>query len=308
VIAALLILALSAPKLDIAVPPIAGDPAATRLCVDMVGSVDGLKAISLERIGEVLGPDAASKLAACTEDQCYAQAILPVRADGILIGTVEEDAGRNVLRMRLVVTSTRGALSPARSTHEIDRGGLASAMSSAMAELFPEQAKRSFGTLLLTNVPDNAELQLDGKVFGVLSGASTALRVRAGVHQVAVRAPGHDSWSGETNVVLGQTTSLELGLSKRRSNSPYIVAGIGVAAAVGATVLGLVAESTASGWKDACQSGQCTGGYTRERYADDRSNVDRYRVSANALFVASGLAIAGGFIWYLVDPGEEDDL
>lgn len=306
-IAAVLSLALiAAPKLDIAVLPLSGDATATRLAVEMVGSVQGLRPISLERIGELLGPDAPAKIATCTEDQCFAQAILPVRADGILIGAIKEDAGRNTLELRLVVTSTRAGLSAGRTSREIG-GGLASAMSSAVADLFPEQTKQSFGTLFLTNIPDGAELQLDGKVFGVLGGETTALRLNAGPHRVAVRAPGHDPFSAETNVILGQTTTLELDLSKRRSSSPYIVGGIGVAAAIGATVLGVLANSTASDWKDACASGQCTAGYTRERYEDDRSNVDRYRVSANALFVASGLAIAGGVIWFLVDPGVEEE-
>lgn len=300
---ALLALFTAAAPIDIAVLPVRHSAEATKLLADMISHVDGVRAVSLIDVDRVLGAEAAKKIAACTEDQCVVAAIRPVHADGILLGSVDAEDARTVLRMRLIVSSTTAALAPARTTHDLESTGLAAAIGDALGELLPVQAAKSFGLLELAGAPPDAELALDGVVYGVLASATTTLRVRAGQHRIAVRAPGHDPYATNAEVKLGQKTSVELKLSKRRSNSPYIVGGVGVTAAVAGVILGAIASSTASSWKDACAGGHCTPGFTKQEYDNDRSNVDRFRVSANALYVISGAAIAGAVIWYALDPG-----
>lgn len=295
----------AAPALDVAVLPVRGSSEATKLVEETLKNVQGVRVIALGDVDRVLGTESANKLAACTEDRCVIDAIRPVRADGIIAGSIDDDDGRTLLRLRLIVSSTTAQLTAGRTTHDLDSAGLASAIGAAISELMPAQAGQSFGLLELANAPPDAELQLDGVIYGVLAGDTTTLRVRAGAHRIAVRAPGHDSFATEARVSLGQKTRVELELEKRRSNSPYIVAGAGVAAGLAGVLLGVVASSTANEWKDACAGAHCEAGFTRQRYDDERSNVERYRVSANALYVVSIAAVTAGVVWYALDPGVE---
>jgi hypothetical protein len=238
-----------------------------------------------------------------------------VRGDAVVAGSFDLEAGRMVVRLRLIDTSTSSfGKTLVRVIREVPRdagqGGFTGAISSAAAELLPELAQKSFGMLLLRNGRNGAVIFVDGALtdeFRESTKGESLLRVRAGSHALKVTASGHQPFERTVDIDVGQRSEVEVDLVKNHSPTPLILGGIGAAAAIAGSALVLSGHGIVTGWNDACHGDHCAPGYTRARYLGDSQSLDRDRLSSGGLFVLAGVAVVGGLIWYLLDPGIDSD-
>ncbi|MCK6552754.1 hypothetical protein L6R52_43425, partial [Myxococcota bacterium] len=187
----------AAPAVDVTVVPIGGTaPAddrarATSVLVDTLRGLDGVRPIPVDDAEKLLGPEGARALGACADDACLVAATRVIRASVLATGTLDAGGGAApVLRLRLVDTSSAARvlvrvtrdLSAAAGSHAFE-----AAIGDAAAELFPDQAARSFGVLVVTGAPPGAAIVADGKVVAdAPTGALPAVRLRRGRHAIRV--------------------------------------------------------------------------------------------------------------------------
>jgi hypothetical protein len=302
---------------DVAVLPLKGTASendrriGTRILLDALQGMEGLRILPIASVKEILGEGAQAALDACVadDDQCLVKATAALRYDALIAGAFDAEGRRGTLRLRLIATSTK-ALTNARIIREISEGGGESALRSAIVssaiELFPEQAKRSFGTLALRGGVEGAEVYLDGARAEAMKSSDATLRVRPGPHAIRVLAPGRKPFAASADVLVGQKTDLELDLPKNRSATPYVLGGIGLVAAGAGLALGLAAKGIQHDWETACPNGQhCASGFGRARYDSDESALNRDKISSTGLFIVSGLALVAAVVWYVLDPGSD---
>ena len=310
-------------RVDVGVVPLRGSAPdedrerASRVILDALSGMPGLRVLSLAKLGELLGPDEAARLEACADDRCLVEVASRVRLDRLVAGQLDADGPRLELRVRLLDTATAAAgRTLVRVTRQVGpgEGGLVQAATSVAAELFPKEALAGFGTLLLRGGIAGAEVRVDGVLQGQLEQAPTTgepgavLTVPPGVRQVTVTAPGHVPFDTTTEVLVGQRARVDVRLSKNRSAGPLLLGGAGVLAVGAAAALGVVAQARVEDWQEACPPGMpCSPGFTRARFEDDRAAVDRARIGSNVLWGAAGAALVGALVWYLFDPGRDPE-
>ncbi|MBI4815951.1 MAG: PEGA domain-containing protein [Deltaproteobacteria bacterium] len=157
------------------------------------------------------------------------------------------------------------------------------------------EGKRGFGLLVVETSPV-AFVSIDGEPRGPAPVGPLSLAV--GRHTVVVDAPEYDSEERELEVRLGDTTRLEVSLSKPVGSLPFVLGGSGVAAVGGGAVAAIIASSIASDWKAACATGHCDPGYSREVYSSDEGRVLALNgVSVALIAVGAALVLAGGGAW-----------
>lgn len=312
--------ALAAETLRVGVLPLGGNAPAplraegTQTLLDALGGLARLSVVSLARIDAVLGPAAKRALEACTDDPCLVQATQGIKTDRLVIGSLDVEGDKTLLRLRLIESSTVAKTPIARVTRDVGRDAdpLRSEVSAAVLELFPERAKESVGTVEILGALPGARIVVDGRMSTTVPldaidpEAPAILKLPPGTHEIRVVAPGYFPRTERAQVLVGQRTSLAFDLEKNRSNGPLILGGVGAAAGVGGAILGALAATKVGDWKDACLPRMpCEAGFTRERYLSDEQAIDQQRTAANVLFGVAGAAIAGAVIWYFLDPGSE---
>jgi hypothetical protein len=282
---------------------------ATQLVIGALRGLPRLKVISLVEIEPLLGAEAARAFDQCRDDACLIQVVSAVKSDRLVIGELEAGAGmQSRLQVRLVDTSTSGANVLVRLSRDLT-GDLISALErevpAAVAELFPDRAAEGYGSLVVRVRPEGAAISLDGMPVGI--APTPPLKARVGRHRLRVTARGHEPQEEEVYVPLGQALDLRIDLDKRRSDWPLILA----ASALGATgigfAVGISAESVARDWERKCEGGLCPSGYTRARYENDRDSTAAKRTIANGLFIAAGALAVGSFVYYILDPGVDEE-
>jgi hypothetical protein len=286
----------------------------TSILSSALAGIEGVHVISLANVSEMFGPDAQAAIDRCADDPCLAQATSMVRSDALVAGTFDAEAGRMIVRLRLIDTSTHAfGRTLVRVVREVPegagQGGFAGAISSAAAELLPELAEKSFGMLALKNGRAGASIYVDGALtdeFGDNAKGEALLRLRAGNHEIKVTAQGHAPFSRSIDVLVGQRTDVEVDLSKNHSVKPFVLAGIGGAAAIVGGVLVLSAHGIVRDWENGCNAQHCMPGFTRDRYDSDNQTLDRDRLSAGGLFIVASGAVAAAIVWYLLDPGADE--
>jgi hypothetical protein len=285
---------------------------ATKIFSETLGSLRGIAVVELANIDAVL-PGAKQKLEACKDDPCLVSATSGIKTDGLAVGTLDDEAGRTVLRIRLVRTSSE-APTVARVTRDVllEPEVFAAAVAQSALDLFPENAKASVGTLEVHGLIPGARIVVDGKMSAsvpldpIHPGAPAVLKLAPGSHQIRVSASGHYPTTERAQVSAGQRTRLVVDLQKNRSSGPLILAAIAGGAAITGAIIGGVAKTKADNWSEACAGGQpCAVGFTRERYDVDRGAIARERTVANALFGVGGAAAIGAVIWFFIDPGSD---
>ena len=279
---------------------------ATRVLIDALRGFASLRAVALSDVTTILGAEANAALRACADDACSARVLAGVGVSRLVVGELHPSGPGAVVTLRLVDAAPPAA-ERARATREIGapvEERLTAALIAAAVDLFPERAARSFGTLIVETGPSGAGIWLDGAPLG--TAPLPPQSVKAGPHLLEVKAPGHRSERLTVEVSLGQRTSVTVDLHRNRSNWPFALGGAAVALGVAATVVGLVAKSTADDWASHCVAGTgCDPGYTRQRYDDETAQLGIQRNMTNVLWVgAAMLAVAaGGYAFF--DPGSE---
>jgi hypothetical protein len=283
---------------------------ATQSIIDTLGALSGIRVVSLAQIGAVLGPAVAEALAVCADDPCVVRTTKTIAMGAVVLGELEDEGTGRVLRIRAIETSS-AARTIARVARTVAEP-LAQAASLAAVELFPEQASASVGTLEIAGALPGARIVVDGRMSATMPLSSTnpdapaILKLPPGSHEIRLSAPGHHPLIERAEVRVGQRTRLEVDLDKNRSNGPFILGGIGLAAGAAGGILGAVVASRAAGWRDACPVGEpCAPGFTRERYESDDRSIAQQRTVANALYGVAGAAVIGAVIWFFVDPGSD---
>lgn len=308
---AALLSATPAPPLKVAVLSLQGDappPArarASRLVLDALRSIESVEVISLLEVEPVLGAAVAKKVEACTDDACLREALAAISVDRIIAGQVNA-AEQTLARLELRSIPTSSAASSSRLSRDLS-GDLMPAIEreapAAVAELFADRAAKGFGTLVLRVSPRSAAVLLDDYPVGV--PPVPPLKIPVGKHRLRVEAKGHETFEEDVEVPLGRTVERTIQLEKRRSEWPLILGASAAGAAAIGLALGLSADSQAENWVAACGSGQCSPGFTRLRYEDERSSVDTKRTTANVLFVGAAALAVGALVYYIFDPGVE---
>jgi hypothetical protein len=237
-----------------------------------------------------------------------------IATDRIVIGSLDVEGGRTLLRLRLIESSTSAGAPVARVSREVGGGEepLRTAVSLSVLELFPERAEQSVGTVEIVGARPGARIVVDGEksasvpIDAVDPAAPAVLKLPPGLHEIRVSAPGYFPRTERAQVLVGQRTRLVFDLDKNRSNGPLILGGLGVAAGVGGAILGALVAKRAGDWEDACPARMpCAPGFTRERYVSDGRAIDQQRTAANILYGVAGAAVLGAVVWFFVDPGSE---
>ncbi|MBK6684753.1 MAG: hypothetical protein IPG45_09785 [Deltaproteobacteria bacterium] len=301
----------------VGVLPLGGDaPEAERAAAQnelrtALRGLPGLELVELEGAAALLPPAQLEALNACADDACRKAALSTIRTDRLLFGDLDGPGDRRILRLRLLDGDPSGSADPkVRLSRELgaqDRGQL---FSEVVAELFPEEVKLAFATLVIRGGAPETLVAVDGKLVGPLDGDQAELvqRLTPGRHHLEARAPGHRPLAQDLELTVGQRRVLSLALEKNRSVGPYVLAGVGVLAAGVATGLGLAVNGRVSDWEAACPANQnCAVGFDRARYDDDQAFVDQGRFSTNALWAVAGVALTSAVVWYLFDPGVDEE-
>jgi hypothetical protein len=282
----------------------------TQILTGAFSGMEGVRVIPATSLSEVPGVQEALDACPKDDDACKARAFSVIRADGVVTAQFDVQGRRGIVRLALISTSTRGLVS-SRVSRDFPEGGgklaFQSLLTEMASELLPEQAKKSLGTIVFRGGEEGAALAIDGALTDTLKEGDSMLRVRPGEHQVRVTMKGRRPFETKVGVVVGQRTDVDVDLAKIRSNTPLVLGGIGVAAAIGGTLLGIAAKHIQSNWENGCPMGQaCALGFTRDKYNLDRTTLNLEKGSADGLWVVSGIAIAAAAVWFLLDPGSDE--
>ncbi len=308
-----------AKPLDVGLAPLGGSAPksiraeATGKLATTLSGLEGIQLLDFSRLGPVLGGQVQASLAQCSDDPCVVAATSKIRTQRIVAGAINVENNTMVLRVRLLKTSTTAPGPLVRISRQLKEGEpLDRVISEVALELFPEQAAKSFGTLIVVGANPGATVFVDGKVAAKVPLEATridarpTLNLKPGSHQVRVRASGHYPFESKVDVLLGQTQELQVDLDKNRSWGPLIVGGLGVLAAGTALAVSLSARGLSGEWEQACPlQTNCAAGFTRQRFLDDQRTVDRGRTVSSALFGVGAAAALGAVLWFFLDPGTD---
>lgn len=271
----------------------------------------GVELVELEGAAALLPPGQLEALNACADDACRKAALSTIRTDRLLFGELDRQGDRRVLRLRLLDGDPGASDEPkVRLSRELGSQAAGDLYSEVVAELFPDEIKAAFATLVIQGGAPETLVAVDGKLAGGLDGGRAELvqRLTPGRHHLEARAPGHRPLVQDLELTVGQRRVLSLSLEKNRSVGPYVLAGVGVLAAGVATGLGLAVTGRVNDWEAACPANQnCAIGFDRSRYDEDQAFVDQGRFSTNALWAVAGAALTGAVVWYLFDPGVDEE-
>jgi hypothetical protein len=159
------------------------------------------------------------------------------------------------------------------------------------------------GDLTVTaNVP-RAVVSLDGEPLGIAPFVLPELGV--GRHELAVDAPDRLGWRGEIEVRPNERTWLTVELSEPpRGRSPWtwVLGGVGVTAAGGATGFGILARQRSNDFRSRWNR---PGG---EDVTDLRSEARRFARTTDALAGVALVSLIGAVVLYFLSPEDEDDI
>ena len=281
----------------------AGDEA----LVGALRGVESLQIVSLLDLKTILGAEVAGRADRCADDRCRVKIISALGLDRLVLGEVVSDASGDRLGLRVVDSSTQAATAIVRLSRDLSGDllpALRGALIGSVAELFPDHAKNSFGTVAI-DTSDGAAIILDGAAIGV--APISPLRLATGKHTFEISKKGYEPFKRELVVLVGQTAALDAELDRIRSNWPLYLGASALSAIVVGTMVGISAQTSADNWTDACPAGAaCGSGFTRQRFEDDGSTVDLQRNVANGLFVAAGALAVGALVTLFFDPGAQE--
>lgn len=288
----------------IAVAPLVGAPAAlTDQLITAVTAVDGLDVVDLREVRKAFGERAFDAALACAREPCPSH-----RSDGplgweeLIIGELRPGSG--ALRLALLRPGPEGPSVRVRVASTFSEGEVEAALQAGVAELFPIRVARSGSAVKVINLPEGAALKLDNEAPVEVQGARAQRRLSPGAHRVEVRAPGHEPWSEDFVVRLGEPVRLEASLSKRRSLGPWILGGAGLLAAGAGAALAVSAQLRADDWVEGCPSGgSCAPGFTRERFLSDEDAISVENGAAAVLLAAGAASAVSAVVWFILDPG-----
>ncbi len=264
--------------------------------------VEALRELEFEVVdlGALASSMGDGRLERCDADPCLVSAAKALAGEGRLLAG---EVLATTVRVRLFEGGEdRPRLQVSR---QIGPTGPAAALRASIPELFSAEAARALAPVLVEGLPPGAEVRIGDSPPVAAPSGRLSTRLRPGSHSVEVRAPGHRPWTGTVDVAVGDTTRVVAEPSKRRSPGPWVVGGVGLAAAVAGAVVHGVAEARAAEWSDACSAGRCDPGFTRARYLEDEGNIERERAAALGLVALAAAAVAGAALWALFDPGQE---
>src|SRR5262245_16120054 len=97
-----------ASELRVGVLPFSGsvDPTAralaTQILMDALAGMRGIAVVSFTNVDAVLGAEAKRALEACTDDRCIVAKTSAIKTDGLVIGSLDDEGGAILLRVRMV--------------------------------------------------------------------------------------------------------------------------------------------------------------------------------------------------------------
>src|SRR5688572_6884037 len=168
---ALSLLIASQAGLRVGVLPFSGDAdptsraQATQILMDALAAMRGISVVSFSNIDAVLGAEAKRALEACTDDRCFVAKTSAIKTDGLVIGSLDEEGGAILLRVRMVKSSSAAEV-VGRVSRDVGREpeALRAAVAQTALELFPDHAKESFGTLEIRGAIPGARIVVDGRM------------------------------------------------------------------------------------------------------------------------------------------------
>jgi len=82
------------------------------------------------------------------------------------------------------------------------------------------QQRADFGTLFIQVRPPDAEILIDGEKWTGSEGTSLQVLLAPGTHRVEIRSPQRDTFVGEVTIRAGQTTPLNVSLTRSEQSEP----------------------------------------------------------------------------------------
>lgn len=203
------------------------------------------------------------------------------------------------------------------------------------SEKLIERARGYVASFRVALSPAEARVVVDG-VRTLDATQAKRLLLDPGEHELVASAEGYETLSRRVRVQSGDDKPLELTLKPTRSGEPlaqspapapaavaaaspaappaatpaapgrsrsvgpYLVMGTGAAVLVGALVTGILTKGVESDLLEACgESGPCQG----DAHDADIDKGNTLKTTTNVLLGVGAATVAGGLLWFLLDPG-----